>query len=174
MVGRFVGLGIADVGVAAELVKGGEGSTQINPNHSLLVQSSWGVVFVADGMLDEVFGVAEVVVVGRSLQPNQPGVLQVEVEVDVDVIVVTGCPGFALVVVMVLVAVVVTSSLHPNHPGVLQVDVDVEDVLVVEVAVVVVSSRQPHQPGVLHVSVRVRVDVDEDLLLVVVSVPLLS
>ena len=65
-------------------------------------------------------------------------------------------------------------SLQPNQPGVLQVDVDEEDVVLVEVAVVVVSSRQPHHPGVLHVSVRVRVAVEDVLLLVVVSVPLLS
>jgi hypothetical protein len=63
-------------------------------------------VWVAVGtlLLDE-----EVVLVGSSLQPNHPGVLQVDVE---DVVV---------VVVLLLVCVpelVVLSSKHPHHPGV--------------------------------------------------------
>ena len=84
--------------------------------------------------------------------------------------------------VIVMVVVEVVSSLQPNQPGVLHIEVD--DVVVIVVllcALVVDSSRHPHHPGVLHVSVRVRLDlVDVDvavgfeLLLVVVSVPLLS
>jgi hypothetical protein len=57
-----------------------------------------------------------------SLQPNQPGVLQVDVDDDVDVL-------FGVVPV-----VVVVSSKQPHHPGVLQVSVLVR-VLLVEVAV---------------------------------------
>lgn len=56
-------------------------------------------------------GVAGVVVVVLSLQPNQPGVLHVVV-VAVDVVLLVTVP----------VAVVV-SSRHPHHPGVLQVSV---------------------------------------------------
>lgn len=102
-------------------------------------------------------GVAAAVVVVGSLQPNHPGVLQVDVV------------EYADVVDMV---VVVVGSLHPNQPGVLQVDVEVE---VVEVVVMVVeSSRQPHQPGVLQVSVRVKVgDVVVAVVVVVISEPLL-
>lgn len=59
-----------------------------------------------------------------SLQPNQPGVLQVDVDDDVDVV-------FGVVPVVV---VVVVSSKQPHHPGVLQVSVLVR-VLLVEVAV---------------------------------------
>lgn len=62
--------------------------------------------------------VTDVVVVG-SLQPNQPGVLQVEVELATDV----------EEVVMVLVVVL---SRHPHHPGVLQVDVRVLVVVLVD------------------------------------------
>jgi hypothetical protein len=87
-----------------------------------------------------------------SLQPNQPGVVQVVVEV-----------SFA-VLVLVWGLVVVVSSLQPNHPGVLQVDVVVVVVVLVEVTglVVVVSSKHPHQPGVWQVDVRVLVFVEED------------
>jgi multisubunit Na+/H+ antiporter MnhE subunit len=60
-----------------------------------------------------------------SLQPNQPGVLQVDVDDDVDVV---------FGVVPVVVVVVVVSSKQPHHPGVLQVSVLVR-VLLVEVAV---------------------------------------
>lgn len=70
-----------------------------------------------------------VVVVGvvLSLQPNQPGVLQVEVDV-------------LVVVVVVVVPVVVVSSKQPHQPGVLQVSVLVLVlVLDVELEVVVVS-----------------------------------
>ena len=66
---------------------------------------------------------------------------------------------------------VVVGSLHPNQPGVLHVVV-VEDE-VVEV-VVVVSSRQPHHPGVLHVVVRVVVELDELVVEILPSEPLLS
>lgn len=51
----------------------GEGSTQMNPNHSLLLQSSVAVavwVFFADDEVDVGLGVAEVVVVISS-QPKK-------------------------------------------------------------------------------------------------------
>lgn len=159
----------------------GEGSTQIKPNHSLLLQSSVAVavwVFFADEDVEVGFGAAEVVV-GSSQPPNQPGVLQVLVLVLV-MVVVTLEPGAAVVVVvMVEEVVVVMGSLQPNQPGVLHVLVDVDEVLddevVVVAPVVVDSSRHPHHPGVLHVSVLVR-DVEVLVLDVVVvdSVPLLS
>jgi hypothetical protein len=65
-------------------------------------------VWVAVGtlLLDEVVVVA---VVFSSLQPNHPGVLQVDVE------------EVVVVVVLLLVSVpevVVVSSKHPHHPGV--------------------------------------------------------
>jgi len=69
-------------------------------------------VFVAVGTNDALLLV--VVVVISSLQPNQPGVLQLDVD---DVVVVT-----SLVVVAPLV---VLSSRQPHHPGVLQVSVRV-------------------------------------------------
>ena len=113
--------------------------------------------------------------------PNQPGYMHDEVDVGVNDVLVTVGAG-AGVVVIVMVVEEVVSSLQPNQPGVLQVDVD--DVVVIVILLcdlVVDSSRHPHHPGVLHVSVRVRLDlVDVDvavgfeLLLVVVSVPLLS
>jgi len=65
-----------------------------------------------------------VVVVG-SLQPNQPGVLHVDVVVK-DVIVVIVDP------------LVVVSSKQPHHPGVLQVSVRVRVEVEVEVMMVVV------------------------------------
>jgi hypothetical protein len=70
--------------------------------------------------------VVDVVVVG-SLQPNQPGVLQLVVVVVSEVLV------FAVIVVVL--------SRQPHHPGVLQVEVLVlvEDVVGVEVVVVVES-----------------------------------
>lgn len=99
-------------------------------------------------------------------------------EVDEEVVVMVGA-GAALGVLTapLEVEVVAVSSLHPNQPGVLQVDVEVADVVVLVVVVgplVVLSSRHPHHPGVLQVSVRVLVVVALDVLLVVVSVPLLS
>jgi hypothetical protein len=113
--------------------------------------------------------------------PNQPGYLHDEVDVGVDDVVVTVGAG-AGVVVIVMVVDEVVSSRQPNQPGVLHVEVDDVVVSVVLLCDLVVdSSRHPHHPGVLHVSVRVRLDlVDVDvavgfeLLLVVVSVPLLS
>lgn len=84
-----------------------------------------GVVRVGLG-----FESAAEVVVG-SLQPNQPGVLQVLVEeVDVEVVVVVGVP---------LAVVVVLSSRQPHQPGVLHVLVRVrvlDLVLVLDVVVV--------------------------------------
>lgn len=64
------------------------------------------------------------VVVG-SLQPNQPGVLHVDVEVE-DVVVVIVDP------------LVVVSSKQPHHPGVLQVSVRVRVEVEVEVEVMMV------------------------------------
>jgi hypothetical protein len=58
------------------------------------------------------------VVVTSSLQPNQPGVLHVDVEL-------------VLVEVDIVDSVVVDSSRHPHHPGVLQVSVLVRLVEVV-------------------------------------------
>jgi hypothetical protein len=104
-----------------------------------------------------------------------------EVDVGVDDVVVTVGAG-AGVVVIVMVVVEVVSSLQPNQPGVLHIEVDdVVAIVVLLCALVVDSSRHPHHPGVLHVSVRVRLDLVDvnvavgfELLLVVVSVPLLS
>lgn len=77
-------------------------------------------------MVEVTPGVGGVVVVG-SLQPNQPGVLQVEVDVLIDE-------------VDEVDIVVVVSSKQPHHPGVLQVDVRViGGELVVVVVVVVIS-----------------------------------
>jgi hypothetical protein len=118
--------------------------------------------------------------------PNQPGYWHDDVEVGDEEVVVAVGAGAGVVVCEVFVVVVFSplSSLQPNQPGVLHVDVEDVDVLLdVEVFVPVVdSSRQPHQPGVLHVSVLVRVlilldfevDVGLEVLVVVVSVPLLS
>ena len=72
------------------------------------------------------------VVVTSSLQPNQPGVLHVEVE---DVVVVV------VLLVEVCCDVVAVSSRHPHQPGVLHVSVRVlVFVVVVELDVVVVPS----------------------------------
>lgn len=78
-------------------------SSRHRPNHPLLVH-----VVVTTSV-----EVGEVVVV-LSLQPNQPGVLQVVEGIDV---VVTS------VVVVLEGLVVEVPSLHPHHPGVLQVSV---------------------------------------------------
>lgn len=66
---------------------------------------------------DDGAAVPTVVVVG-SLQPNQPGVLQVVV-VEIDVLV------LVLVLVLVIIVEVLDSSRQPHHPGVLQVVVRV-------------------------------------------------
>lgn len=66
---------------------------------------------------DEGIAVPTVVVVG-SLQPNQPGVLQVVV-VEMDVLV------LVLELVLIVFVDVLDSSRHPHHPGVLQVVVRV-------------------------------------------------
>lgn len=136
-----------------------------------------GVVvgFVLDGA--DVLGLSEVV---ESLQPNQPGVLQVWDDVGVVVV-------FVLVV-WLRVSLVVVSSRQPHHPGVLHVLVWAVVVVVVVVVVigvvslfvfvlvlwlpfslVVVSSRHPHHPGVLHVLVRVVVVIVVVLLVLVVK-----
>lgn len=77
------------------------------------------------GVVDEDLEVEEDVVESSpSLQPNQPGVLHVDVE-DVDV-------DFELVVVE---PDVVDSSRQPHHPGVLHVSVLVRVLILVEVMV---------------------------------------
>lgn len=79
----------------------------------------------ADGVLEAVEDDGEVVVVG-SLQPNQPGVLQVDVElVEVEV-----ADDFEVVV----------SSKQPHHPGVLHVSVLVALLELLEVLVLVIGS----------------------------------
>ena len=119
--------------------------------------------------------VARVIVLG-SLQPNQPGVLQL---VDVLASGVEVTVGEGVMIVVVVVVVVVISSLHPNQPGVLHVEVDVVVVGGVVVGVtpvaVVVSSRHPHHPGVLHVDVLVcTLVVDVTDVVVVVLLPVTS
>jgi len=69
-------------------------------------------------------------VVSSSLQPNQPGVLQVVVVVDLSFVVVF--------VFDVEVVVVVLSSRHPNQPGVSQVEVCVGFDVVVRLVFVAV------------------------------------
>jgi hypothetical protein len=120
-------------------------------------------------------GVVCEVVIG-SLQPNQPGVLQVVEDVCV-VFVVVEVTVFVELVVVVVVAV--TSSLQPNQPGVLHVDVEVVVtglLVVVTPDVVVVSSRQPHHPGVWQVEVRVLgfVEVDDKEVVVSLLFPVTS
>lgn len=74
----------------------------------------------------------DVVVVMSSLQPNQPGVLQVVVD------------GMLVVVLCLEVVVVGSSSRHPHQPGVLQVSVRVLlNVLVCDMMVVVVIGSEP-------------------------------
>lgn len=138
---------------------------QCSPNHPAEVQE-WLVNLIGTaGEVDITGGavivckyvrsvvVARFVVLG-SLQPNQPGVLQL-VDVLASGVEVTVGEG----VMIVVEVVVVISSLHPNQPGVLHVEVDVVVVGGVVVGVtpvaVVVSSRHPHHPGVLHVDVLV-------------------
>lgn len=67
------------------------------------------LVLVLVEVFEGVDGELVVVVVVSSLQPNQPGVLHVEVEVDVVVVVVA---------VVVAGEVVLVSSRQPHHPGV--------------------------------------------------------
>lgn len=143
----------------------GEGSTQIRPNQFLEVQLEVVEAAVLEGTeLKDGLGVAEVadvvvVVVDESLQPNQPGVAQLDVDVELDD-----------VVEVVVDVVVVVGSLQPNQPGVSHVVVEVvSEVEVVEVVVVVVVvgtgkmlvevvmtvwvvlSLQPNHPGVSQV-----------------------
>jgi len=96
-------------------------------------------VEVAVGMEGgDVAGFDVVVVVLGSLQPNQPGVLQVDVDVDVDVDVVVVVVEVEPVAVVVVAVVV--SSRHPHQPGVLQVSVLVRVFVEVDELDVVVSS----------------------------------
>ena len=108
-----------------------------------------------------------------SLQPNQPGVLQIDEEDVVVAEVGCGTPEVGVAVRDWLEQLVVVSSLQPNQPGVSQVVVAVGCLslfavvlVVVVVVVVVVSSRQPHHPGVLQVVVRVVVVLVEVVLVV--------
>lgn len=92
----------------------------------LVAGVSEGVVMTGAGSaLGDVIVVVRVIVVG-SLQPNHPGVLQVEV---------------VIVLVMVVVGVfdvVVDSSRQPHQPGVLQVSVRVCEVVLVGLLVLLV------------------------------------
>jgi hypothetical protein len=88
--------------------------------------SEVGVTIGAGAAEGEVMVVVRVMVLG-SLQPNQPGVLQVVV---VSVLV--------IVVVEVVDAVVVDSSRQPHQPGVLQVSVRVCEVVLEETVVLLV------------------------------------
>jgi hypothetical protein len=93
----------------------------------LVAGTSEGVVMVGAGAAEgEVMVVVRVIVLG-SLQPNQPGVLQVVV---VRVLV--------IVVVEVVDVVVVDSSRQPHQPGVLQVSVRVCEVVLEETVVLLV------------------------------------
>jgi hypothetical protein len=93
----------------------------------LVAGTSEGVVTVGAGAAEgEVMVVVRVMVLG-SLQPNQPGVLQVVV---VSVLV--------IVVVEVVDVVVVDSSRQPHQPGVLQVSVRVSDFVLEETVVLLV------------------------------------
>jgi hypothetical protein len=123
-----------------------------------------------------------------SLQPNQPGDVQLAVDEGLEAVADTDVRRGTLWVGDAAWDVDDSSSsspsLHPNQPGVLQgvvvvgpsllevvvvdVVVDVVDVVVV-VVVVVDSSRQPHHPGVLHVEVRVVVVLVQLVVLVVVG-----
>ena len=89
------------------------------------------------GVLEISWEEVGVVVVGSgfsSLQPNQPGVLHVDVDFDL----------LEVDVVVVGPVVVVDSSKHPNHPGVLHVSVLVLLVaLVLEMIVEVVVGSVP-------------------------------
>jgi len=105
-------------------------------------------------------GVVCEVVIG-SLQPNQPGVLQVVEDVCV-VFVVVEVTVFVELVVVVVVAV--TSSLQPNQPGVLHVDVEV----VVTGLLVVVT------PDVVVVRVLGFVEVDDKEVVVSLLFPVTS
>jgi hypothetical protein len=88
--------------------------------------SEVGVTIGAGEAEGEVMVVVRVMVLG-SLQPNQPGVLQVVV---VSVLV--------IVVVEVVDVVVVDSSRQPHQPGVLQVSVRVNEVVLEETVVLLV------------------------------------
>jgi len=141
-------------------------------------------VLVALELDDVILGnaVLEVLELG-SLHPHHPGCSQtVEVglaedgacvaEAGMDVV-----GGVIVSSAVVVVIVTLTSDLQPNQPGLMQLVV-VYVVVIIGVVEVVVddSSRHPHHPGVLHVDVLVYVVelVVVDLVLVVVSLPLLS
>lgn len=128
-VGTFLYHCESTVGLSPEVVVV-VGSRQ-PPNQPGSWQVDVGVGVVGDVAEGKIL-VALIVVVG-SLQPNQPGVLQVVV-----VVVVVEM----LVVVVVVDVLVVVLSKQPHHPGVSQVDVLVAevDVEVVVVVVVVVIS----------------------------------
>jgi hypothetical protein len=107
---------------------GVELATELLVSALLLVAgiSEVGVTIGAGAAEGEVIVVVRVIVVG-SLQPNQPGVLQVVV---VNVLV--------IVVVEVVDVVVEDSSRQPHQPGVLQVSVRVSEVELEETVVLLV------------------------------------
>lgn len=114
---------------------GGEGSLQ-PPKKPGDVQ----VCIVVVGCIEDEVVVEAVVV--TSLQPNQPGVLQVEVDVEVVVI------GR-----VVVASAVVLSSKQPHHPGVWHVAVLVlvaVDVLAVEVVELLFPSTSFHSGQSWH------------------------
>ena len=114
-----------------------DGRTTVIPD---LRGKSYFALFLLLGILLLLLSVA----VFSSLQPNQPGVLQVDVDVDV---VVTGT------LVVGLEVVDVSSSRHPHHPGVLHVEVRLRVFVVVvdvdggEVAVLLLFPSTSFQSG---------------------------
>jgi len=128
-----VGVVYAKVDEGAAVVGGSlQAPNQPGQSHVLVGCDDDVVVMVGAGAAEGVVTIvedAEVVVMG-SLQPNQPGVLQVEVVVEE-----------VLVVVVDVGADVVVSSKQPHQPGVLQVSVRVRvDMVELLVVVVVIGS----------------------------------
>jgi hypothetical protein len=93
------------------------GDSHVVEEAVLLADVEGGIVIVAEGTVD-------VVVIGASLQPNQPGVRHVDVVVVVVVVVLT-CVEVVVVVEVEVGSDVVLSSRHPHQPGVLHVAVRV-------------------------------------------------
>jgi hypothetical protein len=119
----------AGIDVLVLVLVGGSSPSRQPPNQpgysqvDVAVSDDEVVVAVGAGAGDVVCKVDVVFSPLSSLQPNQPGVLHVDVEeVEVDF-------------VEVFVPVVVDSSRHPNQPGVLQVAVRVRVLVVVDVIV---------------------------------------
>jgi hypothetical protein len=107
------------IGVDRWDLAGGSEPSRQSPNHpvywqDVVVDDNEVVVAVGAGAGVVVWDVVFVVVSSSSLQPNQPGVLHVEVD---EVLV--------LVVVVAVAEDDVDSSRHPHQPGVLHVSVRV-------------------------------------------------